>query len=93
MSGYDLSAVPFIPPSNHVMLLLTVACTNPLARAQLSPAPNSEAALKAVKVDPAHCELIATEFDLTKAVAERQLRIHGGDLDRTLMALMGVEGS
>jgi hypothetical protein len=50
----------------------------------------SEAQLKAVKVDKADVDALAAEFDLPRPVAERQLRIAGGDLRAAMRALMGV---
>lgn len=48
----------------------------------------SEAKLKAVKVDKANVETIASEFSLPLAVAERQLRLNGGSLNATIAALV-----
>lgn len=52
--------------------------------------PRSEAKLKAVKVDKADVDMLAEQFDLTKPVAERQLRLAGGDVHAALRALIGV---
>lgn len=53
--------------------------------------PCREAKLKAVKVDKANVDTIASEFSLPAAVAERQLRLNGGDLKATILALVGQQ--
>ena len=50
----------------------------------------SAAKLKAVKVDMAQVDALAHEFDLPKAVAERQLRLAGGDVHAAYQSLMGL---
>ena len=35
-------------------------------------------------------DLLVKQFDFTKAQAERILREHGGEIQRTLLALMGL---
>jgi NACalpha-BTF3-like transcription factor len=42
----------------------------------------------AVKLNEADVALVMNEFELTRPVAERHLREQGGDLDRTLRALL-----
>lgn len=53
--------------------------------------PCSAAKLKAVKVDKADVDALAHEFDLPKAVAERQLRLAGGDVHAAFRSLMGLQ--
>ena len=63
------------------------------ARATPPPSPpplRSDAKLNAVAVKLDDIALLMKQFDLSKAVAERVLREHDGDVQRTLHALMGL---
>ena len=56
-----------------------------------SPCPTrSEARLNKVKLVKADVELLMSEFDLPKSVAERQLRESGGEVAAAVAALVGA---
>ena len=63
----------------------------PERAATLRARPCSAAKLKAVKADKADVDALAHEFDLPKAVAERQLRLAGGDVHAAFRSLMGLQ--
>lgn len=50
----------------------------------------SESKLKAVKIEKTDVDVLADQFDLPKPLAERQLRIAGGDLQAALRTLVGL---
>ena len=70
---------------------LIYATARPSAPATLRARPCSAAKLKAVKADKADVDALAHEFDLPKAVAERQLRLAGGDVHAAFRSLMGLQ--
>lgn len=48
-----------------------------------------EGELRKVAVTKADAEFIAAQFDVTYGVADRTLRLHGGDLRKAVDALLG----
>ena len=49
-----------------------------------------ERALAAVKVSKEDVDLVVQELDVDRAVADRELRVHGGDVVKALRALVNA---
>jgi hypothetical protein len=42
-----------------------------------------------VKIDPEILKIVINELDMNKFEADKLLRVHGGDLERSLLAFIG----
>jgi hypothetical protein len=45
--------------------------------------------MEAVTIDPEVLKIVINELDMNKFEADKLLRVHGGDLERSLLAFIG----
>lgn len=70
-------------------LQATIKATQEAEMAQMMATFQKEKALMAIKVDQKDVGWLQKNFDLSQAVAERELRLNGGNLQEAAKALMG----
>jgi NACalpha-BTF3-like transcription factor len=73
----------------EALLQATIKATQEAEMTAMMAQFQKEQALSKVKIDKADVAFLATQFDLSAAVAERELRLNGGDFHKATAALMG----
>lgn len=67
-----------------------IAATEDAERARQESDAAREAALRQVKLSKPDAEFLAAQFEMPLPLAERSLRLHGGDINKALAALLGT---
>ena len=68
-----------------------IAATDAAEQRAAEEVASREAKLRAIKVSREDVEFLSREFELSAGVAERELRLHGGEFQAALETLLGVQ--